>query len=200
MVKKMFLILVLCFFMLTGCGKKALLSEKEVDNYLRTKYPEEKFQIITVNEIELGDAGGCDDGGVGNSWKIKSMNTNIEFTLEDEYYFNSFTCEYGINDNYFKVSSEKFISENNDARMKSYYACSNCMGLAFERENFISSDEMFNFIQEIILKLNDTYPFKYNEFRNNIYFSIDNSMDTNKPFTLEEVSTEKKLREIIEQL
>lgn len=198
--KKLFLILILCLLFLTGCGKQELVGEKDVNSYLKKMYPDEKFQILSVNQISLGDVGGCDDGGMGNSWKVKSLNTNMEFILEDEYRFNSFTCEYGINDEYFKVASEKFISENNDFRMKSYYACYNCMGLSFERENFKSATEMFNFIKKILSKLNSTYPFKYKSFRDNIHFSIDNANNIMDTFTLKEINDEKKIKKIIEQL
>ena len=199
MQKNVLLILTLCLLFLTGCGAQKLVSKNEVNNYLKKEYPGEKFKIVSVNQIKLQDVGGCDDGGTGNSWKIKSLNTNIEFDLADEYHFNSFACEYTTNDKYFNVASEKFLSENNDFRMKSYYACDNCMGLLFERKTFNSNTEMFNFIKKIISKLNNTYPFKHNTFRDNIYFSIYNFNSENPPITLEEISNEKTLNEIIEK-
>ena len=58
---------------------------------------------------------------------------------------------------------------------------------------------MFNFIKKIISKLNNTYPFKHNTFRDNIYFSIYNFNSENPPITLEEISNEKTLNEIIEK-
>lgn len=199
--KKIVLSIIFCLITLlaiTGCSdnKPQLVDEKSVFDYLVKHYPEETFEIIDKQEIEITD-GGCNETKKGNSWTIKSKNTSLEFTLKDSYEFNSFTCVYNTVDDYLEIARDAFLQKNNDSRIKSYYSGINTIGFAFNREDFRNANEMIDFVYNIVKELNQTYPFKYSKL---VYLSIDSKNNVNKPYELSEVSSIEKISEIINKL
>lgn len=204
--KKIILSIFCCLTILlstTGCGgdKQKLVDEKSVFSYLQKNYPDEKFEIVDNQQLDDVSDSACGEGAKsGNAWIIKSTDTNIEFTIKDRYRFNSFTCSYEISDDYLQKARDSFLQEINDYRVKSYYSGYYTIGLSIEREDFKTSDEMINFVYDIVDKLNKTYPFKYDKYSELVYLSIDNQNDVNQPYKLSELSSIEKISEIVNKL
>ena len=204
--KKIILSVFCCLTVLlatTGCGgnKQKLVDEKSVFSYLQKNYPDENFKIVDNQQIDDVSDDACGEGAKnGNAWIIKSTDTNIEFTIEDRYQFNSFTCNYEISDDYLQKARDSFLKEINDYRIQSYYSGYYTIGLSIEREDFKTSDEMINFVYDIVDKLNKKYPFKYDKYSELIYLSIDNQNDANQPYKLSELSSIEKISEIVNKL
>lgn len=99
-----FLILVSILCTLTGCGnsnKTGLETKNDVENYLKEKYPNEQFEISDREEIDITYFVGEKEKRVkGFSYKVKSKTTNIEFTVKNDYQYNSIRHVYSIEDNY----------------------------------------------------------------------------------------------------
>lgn len=87
----------------TGCDKNVqiLKTESDVYSYLQEHYPDETFKIINVEESDEYIEDACKDVK-GNIWTVYSETTQITFEVYDTYIFNSFTCDYGVDDNYEK--------------------------------------------------------------------------------------------------
>lgn len=110
------LLFLISILICTSCGH--ISTEKSVQKYLKRLYPNEEFTISHYNKVKLeGDVGGCDNAN-GNTWIVKSKDTNITFFVQDDYIFNSFTCEYSLIDNYFDVYLTKTIEKMNDPKIK----------------------------------------------------------------------------------
>lgn len=201
MKKKMILILILCLFLITGCGGAKLSSEKSLKRYLKKNYPDETFKVISKKEIKIvGDDGGCDKPGKGHSFVVKSNKTKVEFKIEDKYHFNSFICEYVVSDEYLRAAETKFLAENSESRVESYYSCDDCIGLSFIREKYPTSEDMVEDVWNIITKLRKTYPFKYKKVRDKTYISLDNRDNVTTPVYLEELKTKKSVEKIVKNL
>lgn len=103
-------------FFVTGCGGPA--TERSVYKYLQKKYPGEKFSVKLYRDVTLSSpTGGC--GQVpGHTWEVMAEDTNISFYVQDDYVFNSFTCDYALTDDYFDVYLSNKIKELHDSRLK----------------------------------------------------------------------------------
>lgn len=116
--KKIFLLLLVSLFMVTGCfGSSRISTEKSVYKYLKKKYPEESFTVQFYRNVTVWSSmGGCDEAP-GHTWSVTSKNTGVSFYVQDDYDFNSFTCYYHLVDNYFDVYLSEKIDELNDSRV-----------------------------------------------------------------------------------
>ena len=82
-------------------------TKKEVIKYLEEKYNNESFEIISVEHIEkMFPKCGSDDNTIlenpGNIYTVKSLTSNIQFTVKDIYVHRGSTpgCDYELEDNY----------------------------------------------------------------------------------------------------
>ncbi len=195
--KKIYLIVALVFFT-TGCFSPKLFNKNVVMNYLKTNYPGEKFTIISSNKIKLEAAsGGCDDGGMGNSYKIKSLTSNIEFTLQDDYHFNSFICEYIIEDDYLIKAREKYFANNHDSRIKSYFPFYDYMGIRLQEKDFKTKEELTTFIKKIKTELDSKYPYKNKTMRKKIYIEVEKNNKDYKYYSLKELDNNNNLHDLV---
>lgn len=118
MKKFIMIFLLVPIFLLTGCGSSNRIStEKSVHNYLKTHYPNENFNVQFYKDVIIRSVTeGCSDVQ-GHTWKVTSQNTGISFYVQDQYTFNSFTCNYSLDDNYFEVLLYNKIKEIGDSRI-----------------------------------------------------------------------------------
>lgn len=166
--------------------------DSDLRNYLSKKYPGERFEIINREEINIpGDVGGCDSPGTGYSYTIKSLDSDTIFTVKDDYHFNSFVCEYQIEDDYLEIAEKEFIKENSEYKVDTYYHCYKCLGIKFEKERYDSEEEMKDSVWTVIDKLNNTYPFKHKSVRLNADISIDSSENINELVNISELNKDK---------
>lgn len=159
--KKIVLSIFCCLTVLlvaTGCGaqKPKLVDEKSVINYLNDVYPNETFEIISNEEIDITHSNCGDEKVVGNSWLVKSNNTGIEFNVEDSYNFNSIYCEFGIKNDYISAALEKKSKLNTLDKLHISY---NSIEV-YEKE-FYSKNEMVDVLYNAITELKNESPFKY---------------------------------------
>jgi len=159
--KKIVLSIFCCLTVLlvaTGCGaqKPKLVDEKSVINYLNDVYPNETFEIISNEEIDITHSNCGDEKVVGNSWLVKSNNTGIEFNVEDSYNFNSIYCEFGIKNDYISAALEKKSKLNTFDKLHISY---NSIEV-YEKE-FYSKNEMVDVLYNAITELKNESPFKY---------------------------------------
>lgn len=184
----------------TGCGSRKLKSDNDLDKYLNSKYPGEQFEIVSKKEIEItGDVGGCDNPGKGISYQVKSLDTNIIFTVKDKYHFNSFTCEYLIDSDYLEIAEKKFLDDNKIYKVDSYYHCYKCIGIKFEKEKYSSKEEMINSISIVTEKLKNTYPFKHKSIRLNMDISIDSENNINDLVNIDDLDKDR-INQLVENL
>ena len=143
---------------ITGCGKnkQQLVDEKSVINYLNGVYPNETFEIISKREINITHNNCGDDKVVGNSWLVKSNNTGIKFNVQDSYNFNSFYCEFGIEDNYVSSALEQKAKQNTNTKLHFSYKFIDI----YEKE-FSSKSEMIDILYNTINEMKNDFPFKY---------------------------------------
>ena len=201
MKKNLVLILVVCLFFITGCSGNKLSSDKALKRYLKKNYPNEEFKIVSSKKIKIaGDGADCKSPGKGSSYIVKSKKTKVEFKLEDKYYFNSFVCKYAVTDEYLKTAETKFLADNSDSKVESYYSCDDCIGLSFLREKYESKEEMLEDVWNIITKLKKNYPFKYQRVRNKTYISLDNMSNVTTPYYLDDLKTKNSVAKIINNL
>lgn len=104
----LFCIMILSIFLI-GCGKKKepiLKTKEDVYNYLNEIFPNQQFDVLEVEELEIGDDA-CEKKYMGNNWTVYSKEDDITFNVYDTYYFNSFTCKFSIGNDYdFKANSK----------------------------------------------------------------------------------------------
>jgi len=106
--KKKFILSIFCCFTIllvaTGCDKNVqiLQTESDVYSYLKDKYPNETFKIMSVEESDEYIEDACDKDKKANVWTVYSESSQETFEIYDTYTFNSFTCNYGVKDNYKK--------------------------------------------------------------------------------------------------
>lgn len=171
MKKKILLSIFCCLSVLlvaTGCGvqKPKLIDEKSVLNYLKDTYPNETFEIISNEEIDITHSNCGDDKFVGNSWLVKSNNTGIEFNVEDSYNFNSIYCEFGIKNDYVSTALEEKSKLNTFNKLHISY---NSIEV-YEKE-FYSRAEMVDALYNAISELKNEAPFKYGT-NINVYINL----------------------------
>ena len=175
---KKIIVLITCILFITGCNNsRKLTSDSVLKKYLNKMYPGERFEILSKEKINMsGDVGGCGNPGEGSLYKIKSLNSEIEFSVYDSYHFNSFYCEYEIADNYLKIANKKFIDENLQYKIEAYNKCFKCYGIKFQKERYISKEEMKNSLTIVVNKLKENYPFKHkNICRKNVILISSNT-------------------------
>lgn len=161
MKKKIILSIFCCLSILlvaTGCGaqKPKLIDEKSVFNYLKDTYPNETFEIISSEEIDITHSNCGDENVVGTSWLVKSNNTGIEFNVKDSYDFNSFTCEYGIKNDYVTSALEEKSKSNIFNKLHISYN-----SIEVYEKDFYSKTEMVDVLYNAITELKNEAPFKY---------------------------------------
>ncbi len=197
----------------SGCifGSSNHKSTKDsVQKYLKEKYPNEKFDITYYGETELsGDDGGCDNAK-GNTWNVKAEDTNISFYVQDEYIFNSFSCEYTLDDNYFDIYLTNTIKEINDSRIKiddvtdpiekGYGFLPSISSIDFDINDFSSKEELAQFMIDVRSKLltdsrikeeldNSYKSFWFDVFDGEkILYSINFSLSNSVDYILEEIN------------
>ena len=194
------LLIIVVLFAITGCGSRKLKSDKDLKKYLNNIYPGEQFEMLSKEEIEItGDVGGCDSPGKGISYQVKSLDTNIVFTVKDEYNFNSFICEYRVDSDYLEIAEKKFLDENSIYKVDSYYNCYKCMGIKFEKEKYSSEDEMKESIFIVVDKLKNTYPFKHKSVRLNLDISIDSKDNKNDSVNIDDLD-KNRINQLVENL
>lgn len=199
--KKIVLItLIITAFLLTGCGRK-MRGDFDLKKYLYKTYPGERFEIINREIIDIsGDVGGCDNPGKGYSYTVRSLDSNNIFTVKDDYHFNSFVCEYRIEDDYLEIAQEKFINDNSMYKVDTYYHCYKCLGIKFEKERYENEEEMKNSVWIVINKLNNIYPFKHRSVRLNADISIDSEENINPLVNIKDLNNKEKTDSLVENL
>lgn len=105
MKKKILLSIFCCLTVLlvaTGCDKNVQVfkTEEDVYTYLKGRYPDETFKVMSVEESDEYIEDACDKEKKANIWTVYSETTETTFEVYDTYTFNSFTCDYGVDDNY----------------------------------------------------------------------------------------------------
>ena len=78
-------------------------TKKEVIEYLEEKYPDETFEILSKENIEIDneDAEECRGTFKGHKWKVKSKETNITFIVEDGYSSTTMgVCNFSLHSDY----------------------------------------------------------------------------------------------------
>ena len=118
MQKNAILLFLISIFLVTGCQmKNGLSTEKSVYNYLNKNYPGDSFTVQLYNDVNLRSPTGNCDNVPGHTWIVTSKNTGISFYVQDDYNFNSFTCEYSLTDDYFDVYFSNKIKDLGDSRV-----------------------------------------------------------------------------------
>lgn len=118
MQKKAILFFLISIFLVTGCQmKNGLSTEKSVYNYLNENYPGDSFTVQFYSNVTLNAMASTCGSASGHTWLVTSKNTGISFYVQDDYEFNSFTCEYSLTDNYFDIYFGNKISEIGDSRI-----------------------------------------------------------------------------------
>lgn len=168
--KKIILSVFFCLTLLlvaTSCGARRpkLIDEKSVINYLNEIYPNETFEIINNEEIDITHNNCGDEKVVGNSWLVKSNNTGIEFNVKDSYNFNSIYCEFGIKNDYVLSALEEKSKQNTNNKLHFSYNA-----IDIYQKEFFSKSEMVDTLYNTINEMKKDTPFKYGN--TNIYIHI----------------------------
>lgn len=194
--KKKFILSIFCcltvLLVATGCGvqRPKLIDEESVVNYLKDTYPNETFEIISNKEIDITHSNCGDEKVVGTSWLVKSNNTGIEFNVKDSYDFNSFTCEYGIKNDYVTSALEEKSKLNTYNKLHISY---NSIEV-YEKE-FSSKSEMVDTLYNAIAEMKSEAPFKYGA---NIYIHIClNDRENCKFLYFDNISSKEYINDII---
>ena len=96
------LCIVILLIFLPRCVKKEepiLKTEEDVYNYLNEKFPGKEFDVLDFEELEIGDDA-CEKKYTGKKWTVYSKTDFVTFNVYDTYYFNSFTCNFSIGNDY----------------------------------------------------------------------------------------------------
>lgn len=114
-------IFLISLLLVTGCQKKNALSTLEsVNDYLNKNYPNDSFTVQFYSNVTLNAMASTCSSVPGHTWLVTSKNTGISFYVQDDYEFNSFTCEYSLTDNYFDIYFDNKLSEIGDSRIIPY--------------------------------------------------------------------------------
>ena len=152
----MFLISLL---LVTGCQKKNTLSTLEsVNDYLNKNFPNDSFTVEFYSNVNLVAAASTCGRASGHTWLVTSKNTGISFYVQDDYEFNSFTCEYSLTDNYCAIYFDDKLSEIGDSRIIPYAnrkessveeneigSLSSILGINLDLNSFASEAELAEF-------------------------------------------------------
>lgn len=194
--KKIILSIFCCLSVLlviTGCGmdKQKLVDEKSVINYLNDTYPNETFEIISNEEIDITHNNCGDEKVVGKSWLVKSNNTGIEFNVEDSYNFNSIYCEFGIKNDYVSSALEEKSKQNTNNKLHfSKYK------IDIYEKDFSSKSEMVDTLYNTINEMKNDTPFKYGN--TDIYINIYlNDRDSSLILNFDKISSKEYITNII---
>ncbi len=172
--------------------KRQLVDEKSVINYLNEVYPNETFEIISKEKIDIThDNCGGDKEVLGNSWLVKSNNTGIEFNVKDSYRFNSFYCKFGIDSNYVSAALEQKSKQNTNTKLHFSY---NTIDV-YEKE-FSSKSEMVNTLYSTINDMKNETPFNYGNNGIHIHICL-NDRDSCKTLHFDEISNKEYITNII---
>ena len=118
--KKILSILLIVFLLLlTGCGSKnrGISTEEDVNSFLK-QYKPEKFEILNSEEIKIKGDGCGEKARDGKKWTIKSLDSNVIFSVEDALSFNSYTCNYVFETDYLDQYLTKFIIDKEYYKVK----------------------------------------------------------------------------------
>ena len=112
------IILMSIMFVLSGCGKKT--ANEDVEKYLKDKYPNESFSVISKKEVDNIPVRGNGNGTYkGNEYTVKSNDTGIEFVVKTIHEYTSYgTGNNILDDNYKRISMKKCIENYNDNRIR----------------------------------------------------------------------------------
>ena len=162
------MIIVVTFITMTGCtiesgAKEQLETKSGVEKYLKEQYPNEQFEIFEREEIELTyyneKEKKSEVWGTGYSYKVKSQNTNIEFTVKNtkQWYSGGFGTYYDIVDDYSYNALVKYIEEYSDNRIK---LIENFNEVKVDLSDFSNIEELGSTIYDFQTYIYDKEPFK----------------------------------------
>lgn len=140
---------------------------KDVETYLEEFYPEETFEIRGSEEIEI-NAEKLGKVLSGHQWEVYSEVLDLTFDVYEDYQYNYNTgiklheYYFRLKDDYAKKAFEVFAKENADDRVK--YE-SKGLTMWFDEVNFENKEEMAQYIFDLVTKLKEMTPFKYNYSR-----------------------------------
>ena len=162
------MIIGLTLITMSGCtnksgAKEQLETKSGVEKYLKEQYPNEQFEIHEREEIELTHYNEKEKKsevwGTGYSYKVKSKNTNIEFTVKNtkDLYSGGFGTYYDITNDYSYNALVKYTEEYNDERIKIE---ENFNEVRVKLSDFSSIEELGNVIYDFQTYIYSKEPFK----------------------------------------
>ena len=160
---KMVIYILVVVLLMTGCGKQEsnFLTQKDVFKYLEREYKTESFEIVSQEEIKLSDERNCKGEYVdGNSYTVKSLKSNLIFTVKDLYYYNMIYCSPIKYDDYLNKAIEEYAS-NIDSRIEITYAnrAYAVPTLNISLSDFEDEKEAIKIINDFSIDINKKAPF-----------------------------------------
>ncbi len=173
------IMILVILFVLTGCGSNKLKSNKDITEWLKESYTDERFEIISKEKIKLEAraSSGAISKGEGYSYNIKSKDTDIEFIVKDTYrYISGGFPIYGVSDDYIYKATQKYINDYGDERLylEEKY---NDVNINVKTSDFSSYDEMIKLLYNFKNYITTKKPFSYSKGAkyNTYYYILDDN-------------------------
>ena len=149
-------------FLITGCTDTPVLdNEISLEEYLSKHYPSEKFDVVSLDENKVDKKSNhCKYTGVEKIYTVKSLDSSITFTVEDDCKYDLYGFVYRVEDDYLEKANEKLLNDNVNTKANFFDLYDDRIIAEFERDNYSTTEELVNDIWNIVTQLKSKYPYR----------------------------------------